>query len=98
MCIYMYVVKLNKQLLCEDLLMTRFELKSIFNLCYNESHTNFLITVDNSLIYSSRKIFTLQEPQPCSPLLVGGNSSTLLKIGNDTLSKTNCAIGSPLLI
>ena len=88
----------KKNLPCENLLMTRFGLKSIFSLCNNESHTNFLITVDNSLFYSSRKIFTLQEPQPCSPLLVGGSLSTLLKIGNDTFSKTNCAIGSPLLI
>ena len=83
--------------------MTRFKLKAIFNSCYNEPYLNILITINNLLIYSSKKIFTLQKPQPCYPLLVGGNSShlnssTLFKIGNDTFSKINWAIGSPLLI
>ena len=58
------------------------------------------LQIDNLLIHfdSKKKIFTLQKPQPCSPLLVSGNLSTLFKIGNDTFSKINWAIGSPLLM
>ena len=61
----------------------------MFNLCYNESHIDALITLNILLTHRSKKIFTLQKPQPCPPLIVGGNSSTLFKIGNDTFSKIN---------
>ena len=61
----------------------------MFNLCYNEPHIDALITLNNLLTHPSKKIFTLQKPQPCPPHLVGGNSSTLFKISNDTFSKNN---------
>ena len=34
-------------------------------------------------------IQTIQEPQPCSPLVVGGSSFTLFSIGSDTFSQIN---------
>ena len=41
------------------------------------------------LLTGEAYIQTIQEPQPCSPLVVGGSSFTLFSMGSDTFSKIN---------
>ena len=61
----------NKHLSYKNLLMTRSHSSCIItihsSLYFNELWTNLLIIINNLLFNLSRKIFTLQEPQPCSP-------------------------------
>ena len=65
---------------------SRFVLK---NVDYIILHIPFYQFTDCITDRLSIYIQTIQEPQPCSPLVVGGSSFTLFSMGSDTFSKIN---------